>query len=221
MNPNPGPTCSKQHNSTGQQKPTRLLTFYANARSIVNKTSKLELDVAASRYDIIVLTETHLDSSISDGEIFPNNYTIFRRDRRLNGRKGGGVLIVMRDNIKAIPNDTSQYDSEFIFVDVLFSHNRKVTLGVFYRPPNNEIKPIEDLQAFLQELSTNELILLGDFNLPEIDWSNNRVLRQSDVYILLMDVVQDNFLTPLTNEPTRSKSVYSGFLPQYQIVLYK
>ena len=78
-------------------------------------------------------------------------------------------MIVMRDNIKAIPNDTSQYDSEFIFVDVLFSHNRKVTLGVFYRPPNNEIKPIEDLQAFLQELSTNELILLGDFNLPEID----------------------------------------------------
>lgn len=116
-------------------------------------------------------------------------------------------MIAMWDNIKAIPHDTSQYDSEFIFVDVLFSHNRKVTLGVFYRPPNNEIKPIEDLQAVLQELSRNKLILLGDFNLPEIDWSNNRVLRQSDVYILLMDVVQDNFLTQLTNEPTRDSNI--------------
>ena len=70
------------------------------------------------------------------------------------------------------------------FVDLLFSYNRKVTLGVFYRPPNNDPKPLEDLQAALQEFSKNELILLGDFNLPEIDWLNNRVLRQSDIYTL-------------------------------------
>ena len=35
-----------------------LSTFYANARSIVNKRSKLEIDIATSRYDIITLTET-------------------------------------------------------------------------------------------------------------------------------------------------------------------
>ena len=40
--------------------------------------------------------------------------------------------------------------------------NRKVTLGVFYRPPNNDPKPLEDLQAVLQEFSTKELILVGE-----------------------------------------------------------
>ena len=35
-----------------------LSTFYANARSIVNKRSELEIDIATSRYDIIALTET-------------------------------------------------------------------------------------------------------------------------------------------------------------------
>ena len=124
VNPNPGPICTVQHISTEQHKTTPLLTFYANARSIVNKTSKLELDIATWHYDIIVLTETHLDNSISDGEIFPNNYTVFRRDRSFNGRHGGGVLIATRNHIKAVPHDTSQYDSEFIFIDILFSHNR-------------------------------------------------------------------------------------------------
>ena len=184
MNPNPGPVCTEQRNSVEYRRSTsHLRTFYANARSIVNKTSKLELEIAASRYDIIALTETHLDNSISDAEILPSNFTVFRRDRRVNGRHGGGVLIAMQEHIKAVPRDTSQYDSEFVFVDLLFSHNRKVTLGVFYRPPNNETKPLEDLQAVLQEFSTNELILLGDFNLPEIEWSNNKVLRQTEVYI--------------------------------------
>ena len=208
VNPNSGPVCTEQRNSVECRRSTsHLRIFYANARSIDNKTSKLELEIAASRYDIIALTETHLDNSISDAEILPSNFTVFRRDRRVNGRHGGGVLIAMQEHIKAVPRDTSQYDSEFVFVDLLFSHNRKVTLGVFYRPPNNETKPLEDLQAVLQEFSTNELILLGDFNLPEIEWSNNKVLRQTEVYTLLMDIIQDNFLSQLINEPTRESNI--------------
>ena len=38
-------------------------------------------------------------------------------------------------------------------------------------------------------MQKDKWILLGDFNLPEIDWLNHRVLRQSDIYTLTMDVV--------------------------------
>ena len=44
--------------------------FYANARSIVNKVDMLHLEVANKVYDVVVLVETHLDSSIADGEFF-------------------------------------------------------------------------------------------------------------------------------------------------------
>ena len=131
-------------------KASPLKNCFIFARSIFNKTSRLQLDIASSSYDIITLTETHLDDSISDGEILPSNYTVFRRDRKINGRSGGGVLIATRDYIKAVPCDTSQYDSEFIFVDLLLSHNRKVTFGVFYRP--YRFLSLEDLQAALQTL---------------------------------------------------------------------
>lgn len=152
---NGGLNRQEKRNPSKQQTAPRLITLHANARSIV-----------------ITLTETHLDDSISDGEILLPNYMVFRRDRKINGRFGGGVLIATRDSIKAVPRDTSQYDSEFIFVDLLHSHNRKVTLGVFYCPPNNDTKPLEDLQAALPTLSENELMFLGVFNLPEIDWLN-------------------------------------------------
>lgn len=137
----------------------------------------------------------------------PRNYSVSRRDRKLNGRHGGGVLIATRDHIKSVLYHTPKNEPGFIFVDLLFSYNRKITLGVFCRPPSNDRKPLEDLQAVLQELSLNELILLSDFNLPETDWLNNRVLRQSDIYTLMMDFVQDNFLTQLVNEPTRESNI--------------
>ena len=56
-------------------------------------------------------------------------------------------------------------------------------------------------------LLANELILLGDFNLQEIDWLKTRALRQSDVYTLFMDIVQDNVLTQLVKEPTRDSNI--------------
>ena len=99
--PNPGTCVADLHNLSAQRNFNfnGLSTFYAYALSIVNKRNKLEIDTAASCYDIIALTETHLDYSISGSEVLPNNYLIFRRDRKSNGRHRGGVLIAVRDHI--------------------------------------------------------------------------------------------------------------------------
>ena len=115
----------------------------------MKKRSKLELDIAALRYDIFALTKPHLDNFISDSEILPSDYLVFRRGQKSNVRHGG-VLITVRNHIKAIPCKSLQSESEFIFIDILLSNNRKITFGVFYRPPNNETKPLEDLQTAFQ-----------------------------------------------------------------------
>ena len=211
INPNPGPVNSSTANPEPRQDGFNLRglhTFYANARSIVNKLDLLELEMSQRNYDLIVLTETHLDHSILDSEIFPSHYTVFRKDRTTNGRHGGGVLIAVRDCIPATLRVTHQCESELLFIDLLFSHERRITLGVFYRPPGGDTKPLEDLRICIQELnSTAELILLGDFNLPDIDWSCNRALHQSDIYVHLIDIIQDNFLTQLVREPTRNQNI--------------
>ena len=147
VDPNPGPCVSDQHIVSEQPVLhfNGLSTFYANSRSIMNKRNKLEPG-------IIVLIETHLDNSISDSEVLPNNYLVFRRDRKCNGQNGGGVLIAVRGHITATPRESLQTESEFVFIDIFFCDKRVITLGVFYQPSNEETKPFEEFQTALQNI---------------------------------------------------------------------
>ena len=197
------PCCSRQ--TSCSRKP--LSVFYASARSIVNKRHLLDLELSKRPFDIIVLTETHLDDSISDAEIFPENYAVFRRDRSQNGRQGGGILIATSDFLNVSPRDDLLCDSELLFVDFHSSSRKILTLGVFYRPPKSNLKPLEDLKSALNNLFRPELVLIGDFNLSEFDWTNNTPLTGSEPYMLLTDIIQDNFLTQFVDQPTREGNI--------------
>lgn len=55
-------------------------------------------EVAGSDANIFMLTETNLDDSMLDNELFTDNFIVFRNDRNVknnlnNKRTGGGVLI--------------------------------------------------------------------------------------------------------------------------------
>ena len=57
-----------------------LKVAYFNARSLVNKSASLEVDVYSKNFDIIVITEKHLDETINSVELFLSNFRIYRRD---------------------------------------------------------------------------------------------------------------------------------------------
>ena len=57
-----------------------LKVAYFNARSLVNKSASLEVDVYSKTFDIIVITEKHLDETINSVEFFSSNFRIYRRD---------------------------------------------------------------------------------------------------------------------------------------------
>ena len=58
----------------------------------------MELKVIANKTKaaVIILTDTWLDSSISNGEIDIDGYTIVRRDRN---RNGGGICAYINNNL--------------------------------------------------------------------------------------------------------------------------
>ena len=62
--------------------------------------------VATYKPDIINANETHIDNSILSSEILGGNYTIFRKDRNLNG----GVVLTAVSN-KLIATHESNLDS--------------------------------------------------------------------------------------------------------------
>ena len=110
--------------------------------------------------------------------------------------------------------------SSSLLIDIIFPNNRKTTIGAFYRPPNYDTKPLEDLKSALTNLSTPELVLMGDFNLSDIDWSIPRSLNDSVNYTLLMDIVKDNFLIQLVDTPTRDGNILDLVLASSSDIAY-
>ncbi|CAM2111629.1 unnamed protein product [Caretta caretta] len=81
-----------------------------------------------------------------------------------------------------------------------------IMMGVCYRPPDQGDEVDE---AFFRQLAeatrSHTLVLMGDFNFPDICWeSNTAVHRQSRKFL---ESVGDNFLVQVLEEPTRGRAL--------------
>ena len=77
-----------------------------------------------------------------------------------------------------------------------------ILLGVCYRPPNHDEEVDEVFYKRLAEVSQSlDLVLVGDFNLPDICLKYNIAERKQSRRFL--ESVADNFLMQLVKQPTR------------------
>ena len=206
---NPGPTnCG---NGT-------LNMFYQNVRSLKStywdnscnlKESKLSCFhdiVTTNQFDVIALTETWLDSSISNHEL-PRGYVVHRRDRQ--DKLGGGVLLAINDTIKTDPFNFTSKSLELVGA-IINSVSKKVLVCACYRPPNVGVEFQQEFNRFLKCASNSnykDIIILGDFNLPSIKWLNGSGFSDLTVESSFTDVLQDSGLFQLIDSPTRGKNV--------------
>ena len=116
-----------------------------------------------------MITETFLDASILNSEVFPDGYAVFRHDR---SRHGGGVLIAESHSFSAIHWSTSESSNiELIWIQISIG-TKSFMLGGFYRPPGSPESYLLELQSSIVSLPTNSPIFIcGDFNVPDISWT--------------------------------------------------
>lgn len=105
-----------------------------NARSLRNKLSELQAIMSVKRISLAFVTESWLDSSISDSLIDPSaDYSIYRHDRAM--RVGGGVLALVSKQLHsyqiAIPKQFQLVEVECFEVVVDHSVYRFIVL-LFY-----------------------------------------------------------------------------------------
>ncbi|KAK4828165.1 LOW QUALITY PROTEIN: hypothetical protein QYF61_024414 [Mycteria americana] len=75
-------------------------------------------------------------------------------------------------------------------------------VGIYYRPPNQDEEADEIFYKQLGEVSQSlALVLMRDFNLPDVCWEYNTAERKQSRKFL--ECVEDKFLTQLVSEPTR------------------
>ena len=116
----------------------------------------------------------------------------------------------MRDHLQVnrLP-ELENLNEPCIFAKISSNKNNYFYLGIFYRSPNstNEYnlklcKQINEICSFLKNCDKN-LILLGDFNYPDLNW-NSEECSNANTHIFL-DTIQNNMLLQKVNDNTHYK----------------
>ena len=110
----------------GASQLNRLSLFLANTRSAKGKST--DITTLSTNYDIICLTETHLDQTIESQSIIESpDMKVFRKDRN---SRGGGVLIGVKNVYESYEIPCDKLNQEIIVVKIA----PRLIICCIYRP---------------------------------------------------------------------------------------
>ena len=176
--PKPPKTKTRNQKQKSQSK-ERITILNINCRSLKNKIPELHQVIDQTKPDIIACTETWLKPDISSSEIFPNSfgYTIIRDDRLT--RNGGGVLLAISKRLTCEEQPDLKSDCNATWAKITIKGVRTIYVSSFYKPIEDDEKSLSELWKSTKKIPQNSISwILGDFNMPGIDWSNESIKHQ-------------------------------------------
>ena len=214
----------RNYSNLHESKLTNLKCFFTNAGSLGNKWSDFNSRINYHNLPhIILVCETWFNESSITNLV---NYNIFSKNRNNDLKKcGGGVAIYVRNDLHAM-DVTDQLlnpnDAEMVWCGV-GSGVDSVLIGCIYRPPSgtkddtgnlirsaiNRASQLCDLKKF------GSLLITGDFNYPNIEWSNQSGINMSNVDHPgsdFIDCLNDNMLAQMVERPTFTTSTSANIL---------
>lgn len=173
VEPNPGP----QATETPAQAEQRAITISTqNVRSLRNKLHTLRSHAGElETFSVIAITETWLQEETSDAELqfgLPN-HTWFRRDRVTHG---GGVACAVQNHLHPFRRlDLEPEHAEMLVVELKTAPS--LLIAVCYCKPAPDDGALERtmtaLQALVARHPSRRIAAVGDFNIPDIKWSQS------------------------------------------------
>ncbi|XP_068750911.1 uncharacterized protein [Montipora capricornis] len=198
IHPQPGP--EKQSDSRQER---HITVAHLNARSIKNRNHFILIKdvVLAKKFDILCISESWLDNSISDIELDIPGYDIHRLDR--TNKLGGGVCTFVKQNLKVecLQHLSSIASSGLhqLWLKIQAGNCRSFLICTVYRPLSATLDcfDTELRDALISAMPMNKPIyILGDLNC--------NLLNSSDLASqALINFCASFNLTQLIRQPTR------------------
>ncbi|XP_042142870.1 uncharacterized protein LOC121833538 [Ixodes scapularis] len=147
-------------------------------------------------------TESWLIEEIADEEIFPSNYSAYRKDRTTHG---GGVFLLIANDLQSSQINVPCSSCESVWCKIYLNSGETLAIGSYYRPPSATHESLLSLSDELSSISSDYLVLGGDFNLPDITWHDKQMLTtgSSILYTTFSHFVSSFGLSQYVTEPTR------------------
>ena len=158
----------------------------------------------------MAITETWLYQDVTAAEMSFPGFASFRYDRR-NGRKGGGVLLYVKEDL--IPEELirEEYHASNSFDIVgcrIPLQNNSLNIMALYRSPTTSEEDNELLLKNIESIAerNEDCIVLGDFNAPSVNWNAMSCPSQNTFDAKLLNVIEDSFLFQCVTENTRFRT---------------
>lgn len=171
----------------------------------MSKLNELSCQASEIEPDLIILTETWCNESISNSILQIPGYSIdqrLRRDRAdTNNGIGGGIIVYVKDGLTVLESDQPFDFNQYVSFNVYSDDGGQINIIAVYRSPNSTDENLLQLCNLIRSVNNNT-ILVGDFNLPGINWNTYEADRKGKLFLEALDSVN---ATQLINVPTHVK----------------
>lgn len=201
----------------------KCLGLITNVRSFVKNCSALTLELSIHNFDLVVLTETWLNSQNELKALMgtaSNLYIGVRCER--HSRKGGGILLLLKRSLSynEVFSESVESCYEILICDVK-QDDESFRVICVYRTPDCSASGSHQLAKAISDFSAINYttLLLGDFNLPDLSSSSTGYTSKC-----FSEIFETHGFQQLVLAPTRRSSVLdlilcnkSGFVSNVQI----
>ena len=137
---------------------------HLNVNSLLSKIEELRTLAFNTNISVLGITETKLDSNVSNDWLKIDDYNSLRSDRNKNS---GGVACCIKKNVAHNRQSISiSRNMENIVLDILLPKSKPITVGIIYRPPN-QVDFIDHFNNAPGKLpiQSNKIYLLGNLTI--------------------------------------------------------
>ncbi len=188
----------------------KLKVMYTNIDGLLSGMLELRDYLIEKKPDVVCVTETKLREEVQIS-FKDQGYNVWRRDRK--GKAGGGVLIIVRDNIYIEEIEYGENAAEIASITIRTNGRERRKIIVTYIPPKTNTWGLAEHQEMQREVLTSlgnmlrrdkKILLLGDFNCKNINWEVMEVCENGGQWgEELLQMAMVNTLDQWTNEYTR------------------
>ncbi len=185
----------------------KLKVFYTNCDCLTkSKLNELELLMLKLKPDIVCLTEVLPKNKIlhySEGMYSIVGYTMVTSN--LDGR---GICVYCKPDMKFRIIDNPTGFNEVVICE-FNGPKSSFRLLTCYRSPNSSLEndsKLLDLVEHMTNTPISDLLVVGDFNYPNIDWNLKMLNTPSISASSFLDKINDLYLEQIVAEPTRYRA---------------
>ena len=109
----------------------RLHLIHLNINILLPKIDELRDIAKRTKPAVIGMSESKLDSTVLDSQVYIDNYKILHFDRNRHGRR---VACYIRSDIRYKLNSFLPNEIENITFGILMPHTKPITVGIIYSP---------------------------------------------------------------------------------------